>query len=127
MSVNKVILLGNVGKDPDFTTFDNGGCVAQFPFATTDRAYKKQDGTEVPERTEWHNVVASNNTAKVVNQYVKKGDKLYIEGRLRTRSWAAQDGTTRYTTEILVTTMEMLTPKKAEAAPPPIPGVDDLP
>ena len=72
MSVNKVILMGNVGKDPDVKTFDNGGVVAQFPLATTKRGFKTKDGKEVPERTEWHNIVLSNGLAKVAEQYVKK-------------------------------------------------------
>ena len=83
MSVNKVILMGHTGKAPDFREFDNGGCVATFSLATTKRGYTTKDGRQIPERTEWHNVVLQNGLAKVANQYVKKGDKLYIEGELR--------------------------------------------
>lgn len=140
MSVNKVILMGNVGKDPDVKTFDNGGVVAQFPLATTKRGFKTKDGKEVPERTEWHNVVLSNGLAKVAEQYVKKGDKLYIEGELRTRSYEDNNGVKHFITEVYGYDMEMLTPKKdgqssgqqqssAPTPPPPIPdqNKDDLP
>lgn len=140
MSVNKVILMGNVGKDPDVKTFDNGGVVAQFPLATTKRGFKTKDGKEVPERTEWHNIVLSNGLAKVAEQYVKKGDKLYIEGELRTRSYEDNNGVKHFITEVYGYDMEMLTPKKdgqssgqrqssAPTPPPPIPdqNKDDLP
>ena len=139
MSVNKVILMGNVGKDPDVKTFDNGGVVAQFPLATTKRGFKTKDGKEVPERTEWHNIVLSNGLAKVAEQYVKKGDKLYIEGELRTRSYEDNNGVKHFITEVYGYDMEMLTPKKdgqssgqqqssAPTPPPPIPdqNKDDL-
>lgn len=112
MSINKVIIIGNVGKDPDVKAFDNGGVVAQFTLATTDRAYKTKEGKEVPERTEWHNIVLSNGLAKIAEKYVKKGDKLYIEGRLRTRSYEDNNKVKRYVTEIVGTNMELLTPKK---------------
>ena len=82
MSVNKVILMGHTGKAPDFREFDNGGCVATFSLGTTKRGYTTKDGRQIPERTEWHNVVLQNGLAKVANQHVKKGDKLYIEGEL---------------------------------------------
>lgn len=136
MSVNKVTLLGNTGKAPDFKEFDNGGCVATLTLATTKRKFTTKDGREIPERTEWHNIVLQNGLAKVANQYVKKGDKLYIEGELRTRSYDDAQGVKRYITEIVVTDMEMLTPKRPEPgtqAPPPVPDVptpdenDDLP
>ena len=110
MSVNKVILMGHTGKAPDFREF-NGGCVATFSLATTKRGYTTKDGRQIPERTEWHNVVLQNGLAKVANQYVKKGDKLYIEGELRTRSYDDAQGVKRYVTEIVATDMEMLTPK----------------
>ena len=101
MSVNKVILMGHTGKAPDFKEFDNGGCVATFSLATTKRGYTTKDGRQIPERTEWHNVVLQNGLAKVANQYVKKGDKLYIEGELRTRSYDDAQGVKRYVTEIV--------------------------
>ena len=139
MSVNKVILMGHVGKDPEVTVFENGGVVAQFTFATTDRAFKNKNGDEIPERTEWHNIVLQNGLAKVAEQYVKKGDKLYIEGKLRTRNYDDSNGVKRYITEVYGTNMEMLTPKKDDnntgaknsttTAPPPVPSddKDDLP
>lgn len=139
MSVNKVILMGHVGKDPEVTVFENGGTVAQFTLATTDRAFKNKNGDEIPERTEWHNIVLQNGLAKVAEQYVKKGDKLYIEGKLRTRNYDDSNGVKRYITEVYGTNMEMLTPKKDDnnagaknsttTAPPPVPSddKDDLP
>lgn len=125
MSVNKVTLLGHTGKAPDFKEFDNGGCVATFSLATTKRGFTAKDGRQIPERTEWHNIVLQNGLAKVANQYVKKGDKLYIEGELRTRSYDDAQGVKRYITEIVATDMEMLTPKGTgagtQAPPPPVP------
>lgn len=137
MSVNKVILMGHTGKDPDVKTFDNGGVVAQFPLATTKRGFTTKDGREITERTEWHNVVLSNGLAKIAGKYVKKGDKLYIEGELRTRSYEDNNGVKHFITEVYGFNMEMLTPKKdgqttqqggAPIPPPPIPGSneDDL-
>lgn len=135
MSVNKVILMGHTGKDPEVKTFDNGGVVAQFPLATTKREFKTKDGRKIPERTEWHNIVLSNGLAKVAEQYVKKGDKLYIEGELRTRSYEDNNGVKHFITEVYGYNMEMLTPKKdgqttqqggAPTPPPPSPQ-DDLP
>lgn len=125
MSVNKVFLLGHVGKDPEFVEFDNGGCVATFSLATTERGYKRKDGTQAPDRTEWHNVVLQNGLAKIARQYVSKGDKLYVEGRIRTRSYDDKDGVTRRIVEIVGQTMEMLSQKKDSHVPPP--DDDDLP
>lgn len=138
MSVNKVILMGNVGKDPEYKDFDNDGSVAKFTLATTDRAFKTENGTEVPERTEWHNIVLQNGLANIAKEYVKKGNKLYIEGKIRTRSYEDNNGVKRYVTEVYGFNMEMLSPKKdgqttqqggAPTPPPPIPDQDedDLP
>lgn len=138
MSVNKVILMGNVGKDPEYKDLDNDGSVAKFTLATTDRAFKTENGTEVPERTEWHNIVLQNGLAKIAKEYVKKGNKLYIEGKIRTRSYEDNNGVKRYVTEVYGYNMEMLSPKKdgqttqqggAPTPPPPIPDQDedDLP
>ena len=113
MSVNRLILIGNVGQDPRVKYFDTGSAVATFPLATTDRGYTLQNGTQIPERTEWHNIVASNRLAEIVDKYVHKGDKLYLEGKIRTRSYSDQSGAMRYITEIYVDNMEMLTPKGA--------------
>lgn len=115
MSVNKVILIGNVGKDPEVRYLDSGIAVASFPLATTDRAYTLANGTQVPERTEWHNLVLWRGLAETAEKYVHKGDKLYVEGKIRTRSYDDQTGAKRYVTEIFVDNMEMLTPKGASA------------
>lgn len=112
---NKVILVGRVGVNPSVRNFDNGGKIAQFTFATTERAYKVAD-REIPERTEWHNITSSGSLAGVVENYVHKGDKLYIEGKLRTRSYEDKDGIKRYITEIHIENMEMLTPKAAQTS-----------
>lgn len=111
MSVNKVILLGNVGKDPEVRYLDSGVAVATFPLATSDRAYTLANGTQVPERTEWHNIVLWRGLAETAEKYVHKGDKLYIEGKIRTRSYDDQAGVKRYVTEIFADNMEMLSPK----------------
>ena len=115
MSVNKVILLGNVGQDPKVKYFDSGSAVATFSLATTDRAYTLANGTQVPERTEWHNIVASNRWAEIVDKYLHKGDKLYVEGKLMTRTYTDQAGATRYVTEVYVDYFEMLTPKSGSS------------
>lgn len=115
MSVNKVILIGNVGADPEVRYFESGNAVANVRLATTDRAYTLQNGTQVPERTEWHNLVFRGKQAQVVESYVHKGDKLFVEGKLRTRSYTDKNGATRYVTEIMVDAMEMLTPKANSA------------
>ena len=100
MSLNKVILIGNVGKDPTVKYFDSGNAVANFPVATSERGYTLSNGTEVPERTEWHNIVASRDRAQFVEKHVKKGSLVYVEGKIRTRSYDDQSGTKRYMTEI---------------------------
>lgn len=117
MSVNKVILIGNVGKDPEVRYLDSGVAVATFPLATSDRAYTLANGTQVPERTEWHNIVLWRGLAETAEKYVHKGDKLYLEGKIRTRSYDDQAGMKRYVTEIFVDSMEMLSPKAAGVAP----------
>lgn len=117
MSVNKVILIGNVGKDPEVRYLDTGVAVATLPLATTDRAYTLQNGTQVPERTEWHNLVLWRGLAETAEKYVHKGDKLYVEGKIRTRSYDDQTGAKRYVTEIFVDSMEMLTPRSTSYPP----------
>ncbi len=106
MSVNKVILVGNVGRDPEVRYLDKDVAVANFPLATSE-SYTAKNGEKVT-TTEWHNIVIWRGLAKVVEQYVKKGDRLYIEGRIRTRSWEDKEGNKRYTTEIYGDNMEML-------------------
>ena len=115
MSVNKVILIGNVGQDPKVTYYDGGNCVAQLSLATTEKGYTLQNGTQVPDRTDWHNLVFRNRLGEIVDKYVHKGDKLYVEGKIRTRSYDDQKGIQRYITEIFVDNMEMLTPRGTSA------------
>jgi single stranded DNA-binding protein (ssb) len=100
MSLNKVILIGNVGKDPEVRYFDNGVAIANFPLATSERGYTLSNGTVVPERTEWHNIVARRDQATFVEKWVKKGSGLYVEGKIRSRSYDDQNGVKRYVTEI---------------------------
>lgn len=122
MGINKVILVGNVGQDPKVTYYDGGSCVAQLSLATTEKGYTLQSGIQVPDRTEWHNLIFRNRLGEIVEKYVHKGDKLYVEGKIRTRSYDDQTGAKRYVTEIFVDNMEMLTPKAApaqQAAPQP--------
>lgn len=111
MAVNKVILLGNVGKDPQIRD-GNGQKFATFSLATTDKSYTKRDGTVMPERTEWHSIVANGNIVQVIERYVKAGTKLYIEGKLRTRKYTARDNTERQVTEVYVYSMELLGSKQ---------------
>lgn len=111
MAVNKVILLGNVGKDPQIRD-GNGQEFATFSLATTDKSYTKRDGTVMPERTEWHSIVANGNIVQVIERYVKAGTKLYIEGKLRTRKYTARDNTERQVTEVYVDIMELLGSKQ---------------
>ena len=111
MSVNKVILIGNVGQDPKITYYEGGNCVAQLSLATTEKGYTLQNGTQIPDRTEWHNLIFRGRLGEIVEKYVHKGDKLYVEGKIRTRSYDDQGGIKRYVTEIFVDNMEMLTPR----------------
>ena len=106
-SVNKVILLGNVGKDPEIRSTGGGTMVANFTLATTDRQKDAQGNWQ--DRTEWHNLVAFQRTAEIVRDYVKKGTKLYIEGKIQTRSWDDKEsGQKRYRTEIIVNDLSLL-------------------
>ena len=111
MSVNKVILIGNVGRDPDIHYLDQGVAVAQLPLATTERGYTLQNGTQVPDRTEWHNVVLWKGLAQTAEKYVHKGDKLYIEGKIRSRQYDDRNGNQRTIVEIYADTMEMMSPR----------------
>lgn len=111
--MNKAILIGNVGRDPDVRYFEGGQAVAKLPLATTERGYVLPNGTQVPGKTTWHNLVFHGKQAEIVEQYVHKGDKLYVEGKIFTNSYDAKDGSKRYITEIYVNEMEMLTPKSA--------------
>ena len=108
MAINKVILVGNVGKDPEVRYVENNVAVANFPLATSERGYTSRSGAQIPERTEWHNIVLWRGLAEVAEKYVKKGTQLYIEGKLRTRSWTDSNNVVRYTTEIFADNMEIL-------------------
>lgn len=120
--MNKCILKGNVGQDPRITTFKDGGKVAQFTLATTERGFKTKDGRDIPEQTEWHNIVVKRTgLAGVCEQYVKKGTPLLVEGKIQTRSYQDNAGQTRYVTEIIVEEMELLGGQKREQAPAPTP------
>ncbi len=104
--VNKVIIVGRLGKEPEVRHLENGASVANFPVATSE-VYKDRNTGERKEQTEWHNVVLWRGLADVAEKYLKKGDQVYVEGKLRTRSWE-KDGITRYTTEIVGDNMTML-------------------
>lgn len=108
MSLNKVMLIGNVGKDPDIRYIDNGVCTAQLSLATNTPGYTLPNGTQVPERTEWHRVMLWRRLAEIVERYVRKGDKLFVEGQLRTRTYTDKSGHTRYITEVWADNMELL-------------------
>lgn len=110
--MNKVMLIGNVGQEPEVRYFDADQALARVRLATTERGYTLQNGTQVPDRTDWHNLLFGKGLAKIVEKYVHKGDKLYVEGRIRYRSYDDQKGQKRYYTEIDVENMEMLTPKQ---------------
>lgn len=132
MSINKVILVGNVGRDPQVRYFETGNAVANFTLATTERGYTLQNGTVVPDRTEWHNVVFWGKIAETVEKYVHKGDKVYVEGKLRSRSYDDQSGIHRTITEVYAETLELMprTSLTDRAASPAIPDgatADDLP
>jgi len=108
MSINKVILVGNVGKDPDVRYLDNNVTVANFTIATTERGYTGKDGQVYPDKTDWHNIVAWRGLAQIIEKYVKKGTQLYVEGKLKTRTYDDKDGIKRYVTEIYADNIQML-------------------
>lgn len=110
-SVNKVILIGNLGKDPETKTMNNGKLVANITIATSER-WKDRNTGEKQERTEWHHIVFYSPLAEIVSQYLHKGSSVFVEGRLQTRKWQDKDGKDRYTTEIIASEMKMLGGKK---------------
>lgn len=110
MSYNKILLIGNLGKDPDVKEFQNGKVVS-FTLATTDRAYTRQDGVQVSESTQWHNCIAFGKTADFVANYIRKGNKVFVEGKVRYRSYQDQSGATKWVTEIIVDKLDNLSPK----------------
>lgn len=108
------MLIGNVGKEPDVRYYDQDQAVAQISFATTEKGYVLQNGTQVPDHTDWHNVIFYRGLAKVVEKYVHKGDKLYVEGRIRYRNYDDKKGIRRTITEIYADNMEFLSPKRQD-------------
>ena len=118
MAVNKVILIGNVGTDPEVRYVESNVAVANFPLATSERGYTTRSGAQIPERTEWHNIVLWRGLAEVAEKYVKKGTQLYIEGKLRTRSWTDSNNVQRYTTEIFADNMEILSRRDSNSSQP---------
>ena len=115
MSLNKVMLIGNVGQEPTVRYLDTGVCVASVRLATTDRAFTMRDGTQVPERAEWHSLIFWDKLAETVEKYVHKGDKLYVEGKIQTRSYEDKQGITRYITEIWADELKLMSSKKDTA------------
>ncbi len=115
-SVNKVIIVGNLGRDPEVRTFPSGDRVANVTIATTDR-WKDKQTSEMKEATEWHRVVFNGRLAEIVEQYLRKGAQVYVEGSLRTRKWTDKDGVERFTTEIRADEMKMLGSKDGGTAP----------
>lgn len=105
--INKVILVGHLGQDPEIKYMPSGGSVANVSIATSDQWKDKESG-EMKERTEWHRVVFFNRLAEIVGEYLRKGSQVYVEGRLQTRKWQDQNGNDRYTTEIVASEMQML-------------------
>ena len=123
--VNKVILVGNLGKDPEVKYLDSGVAVANFSLATTEN-YKNKEGERVSQ-TEWHNIVLWRGLAEVAEKYIKKGSSVYIEGKIRTRKWEDKEGVTRYSTEILGDNMTMLGSKSLSDDTSQSLSKDDLP
>ena len=134
-SVNKVILIGNLGQDPELRYMPSGDPIANFSLATTEQ-FRDKDGNQ-QKKTEWHKVVAFRKLAEICGEYLKKGKQVYIEGKIQTRSWEDKDGVKRYSTEIVANTMQMLgrreddsnygEPPEAEDSNKSEGGDDDLP
>jgi single-strand DNA-binding protein len=110
--INKVILVGNLGKDPEVRHLEGGAVVAKFPLATSE-SYKTKDGQRI-DQTEWHNIVMWRGLAESAEKYLRKGSLVYVEGKIRTRSWDDKEGNKRYSTEIIADTMTMLSSKRTE-------------
>jgi single-strand DNA-binding protein len=113
--INKVILIGNLGKDPETRYMPSGGAVTNVTLATSE-SWKDKNTGEQQERTEWHRVVFFNRLGEIAGEYLRKGSKVYIEGSLRTRKWQGQDGQDRYTTEIVANEMQMLDSRGGSAS-----------
>jgi single-strand DNA-binding protein len=116
-TINKVILIGHLGDEVKMHYFEGGNAIGRFPLATNETFTNKQTGEKVT-TTEWHNIVVRNKLAEICEKYLKKGDKVYCEGRIKTRQWQAEDGSKRYTTEIHVVDMTFLTTKQDLNDPP---------
>lgn len=110
-TLNKVMLIGHLGDEVKMHYFEGGNCIARFPIATNETYTNRQTGEKVS-NTEWHNIVVRNKAAEICEKYLNKGDKIYVEGRLKTRQWQGEDGQTRYTTEIHVQDFTFLTTKE---------------
>jgi single-strand DNA-binding protein len=110
-TLNKVMLIGHLGDDVKMHYFDGGNCIGRFPLATNE-VYVNKSTNEKITSTEWHNLVVRNKAAEICEKYLSKGDKIYVEGRIKSRQWQAEDGSTKYTTEIQVTEFTFLTTKK---------------
>ena len=115
--MNKVMLIGNVGADPQVKYLDQGVCVAQVRLATTERGYTLQNGTQVPDRTEWHTCIFWRKLGETVEKYVHKGDKIYVEGKIQSRDWTDRQGISRKTIEIMADNLELLSPKPTTQSP----------
>jgi single-strand DNA-binding protein len=115
-TVNKVILVGHTGDAVKMKYFEGGNCIGRFPLATNEEYVNRSTGERVS-NTEWHNCVVRNKAAEVCEKYLNKGDKVYIEGRIKSRQWTGDDGQPRYTTEIQVQEFTFLTPKNENSAP----------
>ncbi|KAB8151408.1 single-stranded DNA-binding protein [Kordia sp. TARA_039_SRF] len=114
-TLNKVMLIGHLGDEVKMHYFEGGGCIGRFPIATNDSYTNKQTGERVV-NTDWHNIVVRNKAAEICEKYLSKGDKIYVEGRLKNRQWQGEDGQTRYTTEIQVTDFTFLSTKQESQA-----------
>ncbi|WP_298767270.1 single-stranded DNA-binding protein [uncultured Polaribacter sp.] len=124
-TINKVILIGNLGDDVKMHYFDDQNCVGRFPIATSESYNNKQTGEKIT-NTDWHNIVVRNGLAKVCEKYLSKGDKVYVEGKLKNRQWE-QDGVKRYATEVQVTEMTMLSTKRTAENTANIAPTQDIP
>ncbi len=116
-TLNKVMLIGHLGDDVKMHYFEGGNCIGRFPIATNETYTNRQTGEKVT-NTEWHNIVVRNKAAEVCEKYLNKGDKIYVEGRLKTRQWQGEDGQTRYTTEVHVQDFTFLSNKEETGSAP---------
>ena len=137
-TLNKVMLIGHLGDDVKMHYFDGGGSIGRFPLATNESYLNKSSGEKI-NNTEWHNIVVRNKAAEICEKYLSKGDKIYIEGRIKTRKWTGEDGNDRYSTDINVNEFTFLSTKKEDSSGSessnsssenldvPSTGIDDLP